>query len=343
MANPVAGDVHVNVPLTNISIAFMQSADSFVADRVFPNIPVQKQSDRYFRYDRSDFWRNQFQSRAPGTESAGSGWKIDSSPTYFADVKALHKDIDDQIRSNADNPLDMDRDATLFLSQQAMIGREVTWASNYFTTGVWTGITGSAADVTGVAASPISASNEVLQWDNSNGTPIQDVKLQADNSQLRTGLRPNKLVLGRQVWTKTSESPSLVDRIKYSGGVSPATPAKVSLAAAATLFEVDEVMVAAGVQATSPENPAFETSLTTSFIAGKRALLVYSNPAPSLLSPSGGYTFSWVGYLNAGGMGQRIKKFRMEWLSSDRVEGEMAYDQKLVCSDCGVFFNSIIS
>lgn len=341
MANPVAGDVHVNVPLTNISIAFMQTADSFVADRVFPNIPVLKQSDRYFRYDRSDFWRNEYKVRAPGSESAGSGWKIDSTPTYFANVWALHKDIDDQIRSNADNPLDMDRDATLWLSQQAMIAREVSWASNYFTTGVWTGVTGSAADITGVAASP--STNEVLQWDNTNATPIQDVKTQADNSMLRTGLRPNKLVLGRQVWTKLSESSSLVDRIKYSGGVSPATPAKVSLAAAATLFEVDEIMVAAGVQATSAENPAFETSLTTSFIAGKRALLVYSNPAPSLLSPSAGYTFSWTGYLNAGGMGQRVSKFRMEWLKSDRVEGEMAYDQKLVCADCGVFFNTIVN
>lgn len=341
MANPVQGDVHVNVPLTNISIAYMQGQDNFVSDKVFPNIPVQKQSDRYFRYDRSDFWRNQYEKRADGAESAGSGWKLDNTPTYFADVWSLHKDIGDQTRSNADNPLDMDRDATLWLGQQALISREVTWASKYFTTGVWTGVTGAAQDITGVASSP--GTNDVLQWDNANATPIQDTKTYADTSMLRTGLRPNKLVLGRQVWTKLSEHSSLVDRIKYSGGVSNAVPAKVSMAAAATLFEVDDILVAAGIQATSAENPAFETSMTTSFIAGKAALLVYSNPAPSLLSPSGGYTFSWVGYAAAGPMGQRISKFRMEWLKSDRIEGEMAFDQKMVCSDCGVYFTSIVA
>ena len=42
---PSRGDVHVNRPLTNISIAFLQTQEAFVADRVFPNIPVTKQSD----------------------------------------------------------------------------------------------------------------------------------------------------------------------------------------------------------------------------------------------------------------------------------------------------------
>ena len=151
MPNPSAGDVHVNTPLTNISIAFMQNPAYFVADQVFPNIPVQKQSDRYFVYSRADFNRDTMRKRAPGTESAGGGWRIDSSPSYFADIWALHKDIDDAIRSNADSPLDMDRDSTLFLAGQALINREVNWASNFFTTGVWTG---AGVDVTGVAASP---------------------------------------------------------------------------------------------------------------------------------------------------------------------------------------------
>lgn len=341
MANPTAGDVHVNVPLTNISIAYMQDATSFVSDRVFPNIPVLKQSDRYFKYDRSDFWRNQYAVRAPGTESKGGGWKIDNTPTYFANVYALHKDVDDQIRSNADQPLDMDRDATIWLSQQALIGREVTWAANYFTTGVWKGIDGSTGDVTGEASGP--SGNQVLQWDAANSTPITDVKKYNDDVQLRTGLRANKLVLGRQVWTKLSDNSTLVDRVKYSGGVGNGTPAKISLQAAAALFEIDEVMVADGIQVTSAENPAFETSMTTAFIAGKNGLLVYANPAPSILQPSGGYTFSWTGYTGAGSMGQRISKFRMEWLKSDRVEGEMAYAQQLVSADCGVFFSSLVA
>lgn len=341
MPNPTRGDVHVNRPLTNISIAYMQGADGFVADKVFPSIPVDKNSDRYFRYDRSDFWRNQFKKRGDSAESAGGGWKIDNDQTYFADIWALHKDIDDAIRANEDSPLSMDRDASLWLAQQAMISREVEWASAFFTTSIWKGIDGTNGDVTGVASSP--STNEVLQWNDDASTPIADIKAQSTNIKLRTGLRPNKLVLGTEVWDQLSEHPDLVDRIKYSGGVSPANPAVVTRQAAASLFEVGEILVADGIQVTSDENSSFETSMTTAFIAGKRALLVYANPTPSLLQPSGGYTFSWTGYLGAGAMGQRVKKFRVDTKNSDRVEGEMAYDQKLVCADCGVFFDSIVA
>lgn len=337
--NPTAGDVHVNRPLTQISIAHMQAATGFVADRVFPNIPVAKQSDRYFKYDRSDFARNQFQVRAPGTESAGGGWKLDNTPTYFAKKWSLHKDIDDETRANQDDPIQMDRDSTLWLSQQAMIAREVTWAAAYFTTGLWTGWTGSATDVTGVAASP--GTNDVLQWNDASSTPIEDVRAKGDQIHLRSFVRPNKLVCGRQVWTKLADHPDLVDRIKYSSGNN--SPAILSRQAAAALFELDELMVMDGVQVTSAENPAFETSMTAAFIGGKSALLVYANPTPSVLQPSAGYTFSWTGLLGAGAMGGRIKTFRMDALGSDRVEMDMAYDQKLVCSDAGVFFGSIVA
>jgi hypothetical protein len=33
----------------------------------------------------------------------------------------------------------------------------------------------------------------------------------------------------------------------------------------------------------------------------------------------------------------------MDHLKSDRVEGEMAYDQKLVAADLGYFFNGIVA
>ncbi len=341
MPNPVRGDVHVNRPLTMISIAYMQSAVAFVADRVFPNIPVLKQSDRYFEYDRADFWRNQMEKRAPSTESSGSGWKIKNTSSYFADVWALHKDIDDQLRANTDDPLNMDRDATLWLGQQALISREVNWAAAYFTTGLWTGITGSAADVTGVASSP--STNEVIQWNDAASTPIEDIAEQATNIQKLTGFRPNKLVLGREVWDQIKNHADLIDRVKASGGVSNLMPAQMFKEAFAMLVEVDEVLIMDGIQVTSEENEDFETSMTTAFIAGKNALLVYAAPNPGILVPSGGYTFSWSGLVGAGNQGSRIKRFRIEALESDRVENQMAYDQKLISSDCGVFFTTIVA
>jgi len=338
MANPVAGDVHVNAILTNISVAFMQKPDAFVADKVFPAVPVQKQSDRYFVYSRGDLNRDSMKKRAPGSESAGDGWRIDNTPTYYADVWALHKDVEDQVRSNADSPLDMDRDTTNFLANKALINREVNWASNYFTTGIWTG---ASVDVTGVSASP--AGNTVLQWNDSNATPVADVKTYNDRIHLSSTFRANKLVMGRQVWSKLSEHGSITDRIKY--GASPGAPAIITKQAVAALMEIDEILVMDAVKNTGAESNSttLNTNESNAFIGGKSALLVYAAPAASLQSPSGGYTFNWVGFTGAGPAGQRIKKFRIEHLESDRLEIQQAYAQKLVAAECGVFFNTIIA
>ena len=87
--SPSAGDVHVNRPLTNISIAYMQDQTNFVAGRVFANIPVTKQSDAYFTYERGSWNRDEMQERAPGTESAGGTYDV-APETYYARNRAFH-------------------------------------------------------------------------------------------------------------------------------------------------------------------------------------------------------------------------------------------------------------
>ena len=330
MPNPTASDVHVNVPLTNISIAWIQQQDAFVATKVFPNVPVQQQSNRYFTYQRDDFYRTEAAFRAPGTESAGSGWRIDNTPTYFADVLAIHKDVDDQIRANADSVISMDRDSTLWVSQQLLVKRDVDWAANYFTTGLWTGASGGT-DLTGVSGAP--GANQFKQWDQAGSTPIEDIRAQRIAVASKTGYRPNVLVLSPKVWSVLQDHPEFLDRIKYTqkGLVSPDLLAAV--------LELDQVTIAWGVQSTNVESQ----TESTNFIFGKHALLAYSAPAPSLMTPTAGYTFSWVGYVGAGPMGNRISTFRMDHLKSDRVEGEMAYDMKVVAPELGVFFSSAVA
>lgn len=332
MATPLPGDVHVNRPLTNILVGYMQNAAGFVADRVFPTVPVLKQSDRYFVYNRGDFYRDTMAKRAPGTESAGDGFKVDNTPSYFCDKWALHKDIDDDLRANADDPLNLDRDTTLFLAQKAMLNREASFVTNYFSTGVWTGAT---SDITGVSASPDT--HQAIQWsDQTNSTPIEDVTTWATTVQGNTGYRPNKMVLGRQVWDKLKNHPDIVARIQYSS--SNTNPAIVTKQAVAALFELDEILVMEAVKNTAAEN----ATDSVSFVAGKNALLVYAAPSPSIMQPSAGYTFSWTGLLGAGAMGGRTKTIRMDWLNSDRVEVEQAYAQKVVAADLGVFFSNIV-
>ena len=328
MAQPTAGDVHVNAPLTQISIAYIQAANNFIADKFFPNIPVSKQSDRYYIYSRADFNRDEMQERAPGTESAGGGYDLDNTPTYYAPVFALHKDVDDQIRANSDSVLNPDRDATVFLTNKAMIRRERNFATKAFTAGVWGG------ETTGVN-SGVNA-GEFLIWNDPNSDPIANIRSAKRERLEATGFEPNSLALSSSVMDALIDHPDIVDRIKY--GQTPGAPAIVNASSLAQLFGLDRVMVSKAVH-NSAAKGATEAS---SFIIGNSALLAYVTPTPSVMTPSAGYTFSWTGWMGASGMGHRIKRFRMEQLESDRIEIQMAYDQKVVGADLGHLFENAV-
>jgi hypothetical protein len=333
MPQPSPSDVHVNVPLTNISVAYAQSQTMFVADQVFPVVPVGNQSNRYFVYQRDDWYRIEAQLRAPSTESAGGGWRIDNTPNYFANVYAVHKDIDDQTMANADGPIQMDRDATLWATQQLLIKRDDVFMTNYFATSKWTGGT-AGGDQTGVAGAPTGA--QFKQWDQAGSTPIEDIRKQIYGTLERTGVQPNKLLLGPYTWRVLQDHPEFLDRIKYTqrGMVSPDLLAAV--------LELDSVLIAKGVKVTGNETTS-TTNTAAAFLAAKAALLVYAAPSPSLMTPSGGYIFAWTGYVGAGPAGQRITTMRLDQIRSNRVEAEMAFDAKLVAADLGVFFTSAVA
>lgn len=337
---PTMYDVHVNRPLTNISVAYLQDQKIYVADKVFPVVPVAKQSDRYFVYLRGNMIRDSMRIRAAGRQSAGTGWNLDSSPSYFANVRALHHDVPDQIRANSDQPLNPDADATRFLTQLSWLSKENVFTTNFFNTGIW-----SNADQVGVAGAP--GVNQFMQWNNTASTPIEDIRAQMTVMQQNDGgFRPNKLVLGRQVADKLYDHPDIIDRVK--AGQTPNHAAIGNDEALAFILGLDEVIVMDAVQNTGPEtNPttvaADNAASVNSFIGGKNALLVYAAPSPGLMVPSAGYTFTWTGWFGAEDTGIRMKSFRMEPEAQTRIEIENAFDMKPVCLDMGVFFSLAVA
>jgi hypothetical protein len=304
----------------------MQSQAEFIADKVFPVVPVDKQSDLYYKYDKGNWFRSAAKERAPATESVGTSWTI-TTDTYGARVFAVHKDVADQDRARQDSPvLDLDRDATEFVSRDLQILREKRFIAAYFGTSIW-----GNTDQAGVAAGPTA--NQFLQWNVSTSTPIEDIRAQRYLVAQKTGLMPNTLTVGPQVHQKLLDHPEVIDRIKYT------QRGQVTTDLLASLFEVDNYLVPMVIENTAAEG----ATDALSFMYGKSALLSYAAPNPGLLIPSAGYIFSWTGYLGAGAFGNRISRFRMDHLKADRVEGEMAFDVKLVASDLGVFFTTAVA
>jgi hypothetical protein len=332
MPQPTLGDVHVNRPLTNISVAFSQEAAGveFVADRAFPAIPVENKSDLYWTYKRGDFNRDEMQKRGLSQESAGTGYAVDSTGTYTCNVWALHKDVDDQIRANSDSPLAPDRDATIFLTNKALIRREIEWATQYFAHSVWTGE---------VAGQATSDSTHVAYWDSATSSPITDIRHAKTQMRLNSGgFTGNIIVFSRPVFDKLVDHPDFIDRTKY--GQTAPNPAMATRRIIAEILEVEEVLVMDAVSNTAAEG----ATESNAFIGGLSAALLYRPKNAGLMVPSAGYTFNWTGMVGAtGGAGLRIKTFRMEHLASDRVEVDAAFAMAKVAADCGFFFNGVIS
>ena len=335
MAQPTMSDVHVNTPLTNLSVMYQQQEDAFVASRVAPIVPVLKASDRYYVYTRADFNRDDMAKRAPGAESAGTGYRLDNTPTYSCDVWSLHKDIPDQVRANMDSVLAPDLEATKFLAIKSLISREIQWASNFFVTGKWN------TEYSGVASGAV-AGTSVLKWSDGSSNPISDVRYMKRAIQLKSGgYRPNKLVLARSVFDTLLDHPDFVDRVKY--GQTAPQPAKVNAAVLATIFEVDEVLIMDSIYNSAIEGgTAAAPTETNAFIAGDNALLCYVPPAPTLMSVASMLTFAWTGYFGASAQGTRIKSFYMFWTEVTRVEIDAAYALKMVGADLGGLFLGVI-
>ena len=320
MPQPTLSAVHVNRPLTNISVAYMQTQTNFIADKVFPPVPVEKKSDTYFTYTKADFFRDEMKKRAPGTESAGSGYNL-GTDSYSADVWALHKDLDEQIVANYDSPLDAERDATNWLTQMGMIRRERLFASEYFQAGIW------ATDVVG-------GTNFTL-WSAANSDPQADIATGRTTILQNTGLMPNTLVLSHSVFEALKRNAIIKDQFKYTSSES------ITEAMLARYFEVDRILISRAVYNSGNEGG----TASYNFVVGKHALLCYVNPTPSLLAPSAGYVFPWRGLMGGAGgaSGVAMSSFDMRHLKSTRIEIEMAFDMKVVATDCGYFFSGAVA
>lgn len=325
MPQPSINQVHVDAILTNSSVAYIQSADNFIANKVFPIVPVDKQSNLYFKYTKEDWFRDDARVRADGSEAATSGYGL-STDNYYATVYAVKKAVGDQTMANFDNPLDPMRDAAKFTAQLILNRLENQFVTDFMQTGVW------GTDYTGVSGTP--SAGQFKQWsDLPNSDPIVDVENAKAQILRTTGFEANKLVLGYDVYQVLRNHPDVIDRVKYTGRDVPDTQYL------AQLFGLDEVLVAKAVKNTAAEGQTGSFS----FAFGKSALLVHSAPAPGLLTPSAGYSFQWRGVSEGLGLTVGTKQYRLEQNAATYIESQIAFANKVVAPDLGAYFASVVA
>ena len=329
--------VHIDAPLTNLTLAYAQSQEAFIADKVFPIVGVDKQSDYYYTYDRDNMNRSgDVKKLAPRTEVERIGMSI-SSTTYTADVYGLGMDFDEQTLANEDTALDIRSAGAQTLVNRLMIHREEQFATNFFATGKW------GEEWTGNTSASDYDADTVTQWDNaSNATPIKDVTEAARTMQLKSGgFRPNTMVVGREVHDALVNNTDILNRL--NGGATVTNTALVTKAKRAEIFEVERYFVMESVKNTAADG----ATENNSFIGGKHALLCYTPSSAGLMTPAAGLTFAWNSIPGANNLGISVESFSDDALKrqqiAEMIQVKMSYDMKVVGSDLGLFFNGVVA
>ncbi len=318
-------DVHVDVPLTNLTIAYMQAAENFVADKVFPMVSVSKQSDKYYKYSREGLRDGDVTILAPRTEVNRVGMAL-STDSYFADVRGLGMDFDEQTLANEDTALELRSQGANVLMEKIMIDREVRWASAFFSAGIW--------------GTDITPGN--LWSDYTNSTPIVDVTTGRRTMQLASGgYKPNTMVVGKEVRDVLINHPDILARL--NGGSTVSNPALITDAKLAEIFEVENFYVMEAVRNTAAEG----VTDAFGFIGGKNALLTYTPSTMGLRTPGAGAIFCWDSIPGVSGMGITVESFSDDALKrqqiAELIQVKSSDDMKLIGSEMGYFFEACVA
>ena len=318
--------VHIDQPLTNLTIAYVQDQANFIADKVFPVVGVDKQSDKYYIYDRDNMNRTgDVKALAPRTEVNRIGQSL-STDSFYADVYGLGMDFDQQTLANEDAALDIRAAGAQTLTNRLLIHREEQFAASFFAAGIW-----------GTDNTPSN-----LWSDYTNSTPITDVTTARRTMQLKSGgFKPNTMVVGKEVRDILINHPDILARL--NGGATVTNTALITNAKLAEIFEVENFYVMEAVKNTSVEGVAESNA----FIGGKNALLVHGPANAGLMTPAAGLTFAWNNLQGVNNLGVTVESFSDDALKrqqvAEHIQVKMSYDMKVTGADLGYFFEDVVA
>lgn len=220
MANP--NSPLVIVPsLSAVAIKYRQKG--MIADKVLPRVTVDKQ-EFIALSDRMGEWITPPDTTVGRTSNVNKLANSAQDPTYLATVnQGLDEPVPNQDQMNGPS------ESALARAVQRVMGfvelrRELRAATILTTSGNF------------AYTSTLSGTS---QWsDKTNSNPLDKLLTELD----KPFMRPNKIVMGRDVWTQLSMHPKMIEAAFWAGAQS----GKVTKEQVAALLEVDEIIVGDG-------------------------------------------------------------------------------------------------
>lgn len=301
---PLKSQIHVDKLLGNISIKYRNN--NFIADEVFPKVPVMNDSDKYRVFDRN--FRLPETARSHNGEAREHQFYITTS-SYILERHALKDFVSDDQAKNYDIA-DLRADTTEELTDKIMLRKEKAVASQMTST-VW---------------SQNASLTSAQQWslDTTTSNPIIAMDSATTAVLNACGMEPNYAVIPRAVLLAAKNHSSVIDRVKY-------TSAEITPNMQAALYDLEQILVPKAVLDSSNEG----ATEVIAPIFGDNIFVGYKPASAGPLKPSAGYCFE-----NAIPL---VKRWRVEERDSECIEVNIKYSVKIVSSLSGYLLKDALA
>lgn len=326
MNNIAKGRIPANIPLTNISTAYLQSKNEGSALDFFPKCPVKLSSSYFYKFDKASLLRDNVR-RKPILGKVDPTIIGSDTDNYKCEPWQIILGLDeisqaDLLRTGAPGMMDVKKSKSKIIAEQLFIHRNKDFAANFFNSSAWSNTKAGSTDFT--------------QFDDSASDPIAIFTNLITDMKRNTGRKPNKLGLGINTYNALINHEAIKERVIY-GGSTP-NPALVNETALAAILGIDKVVVFDAIW----NSAGLGQEEDMEFICDENAaLLCYSTNTPAVDEATAGYTFTWD--MGIGQENPIVTWDGDDFTYSEYIGGMVAYDMKKVCDDLGVFLSDCVS
>jgi hypothetical protein len=311
----------VNPTLSAVAIAFRNPESRLIADRVLPRVPVATKPFKWTRYGTAQGFtvpNTMVGSKSePNMVDFGGTEVQDQCADYGLDDLLSNDEIgnfEQMDKPPSGGPIHPRDLSVMMLTSLIQLDREIRVANTVF------GAANYGSNTVALAGTS--------RWDDFvNSNPVNAILVAADSLLVR----PNKLVLGRQVWTVLRQHPAMVQAVYKTAqnrGV-------VSLQMAAEALELEEILIGEAWVNTARRGQA----ATYNRAWGKSAALIYSSQtAAQIGQPSFGWTAQFGNYI-AGSIPEPKKGLR----GGELVRVGETVKEVIAASECGYLFQTAIA
>lgn len=292
--------IHVARLESEWSLAYRQEPSNFVADQWFPLIGVNQIAGLYPKWAKENAFTNKAGTWRPGSIPPQGELKVDTPGSYVCQRYAFEMPLLADLPFVADEGYPIEQATTQMVTDVMQLNKELLIAREFFRTGVW------SIDVAGVSSGETWTPGEITtgetfrQFNDSDySDPLgvfKDLKLAIKQA---SGVKPNTIVMGEQVYETLRINPQLISLFRNPQGAEK-VPTKLNEQMIAQALDIDKVIVAGAMYNTAPPGDTvaldwiFGKSIWVGYVTQPGPLKTIAGMNLSFNEPLGGFDTALV-------------------------------------------------